>query len=174
MAEKHPKIASTPNEKVTSPQGECREGKAKDMSRARVVISIQVPAQEVWEAVREFNRVEKFLPSVASCTVEGSGVGARRICTLQDGSKVFERLVTLDEQNRLLRYSVTQSHLPFESYLGTVSVTDSGNNTCEIDWSSTFDAVGLPETQVVAMIESMYIQTIKGLESYIKRLLNGN
>ena len=167
-------IDNTPNGKVTSPQSERRLEKAKDMSRARVIISIQAPAQEVWEAIREFNRVEKFLPAVASCTVEGSGVGARRICTLQDGSKVFERLVTLDEQNRVLRYSVTQSHLPFESYLGAVSVKDSGNDTCEIDWSSTFDAVGLPEAQVIAMIEGLYIQDIEGLESYIKRLLAGN
>ena len=106
-------IDNTPDEKATSLQGERRSGKAKDMSRARVIISIQAPAQEVWETIRDFNRIEKFLPAVASCTVEGSGVGARRVCTLQDGSKVFERLVTLDEQHRVLRYSVTQSRLPY-------------------------------------------------------------
>jgi len=58
----------------------------------------------------------------------------------------------------------TQSRLPFESYLGTVRVTDSGNDTCEIDWSSTFDAVGLPEVQITAMIEDLYVQAIEGLE----------
>lgn len=157
-------IDSVNDEKVTSLQSERRSRKAKEMSRARVIISIQAPAQEVWEAIREFNRVEKFLPTVASCTVEGSGVGARRICTLQDGSNVFERLVTLDERNRVLRYSVTQSRLPFESYLGTVRVTDSGHDRCAIDWSSTFDPVGLPEAQVIAMIEDLYVQAIEGLE----------
>ena len=134
------------------------------MSRARVVRSIDAPAGEVWETLREFNRVEKFLPAIASCIVEGSGVGARRICALQDGSKIFERLVTLDEHNRVLRYSVTQSRLPFESYLGTVRITDSGDDTCEVDWSSTFDAVGLPEAQVIAMIVDLYEQAIEGLE----------
>ena len=157
-------IDITHNEKVTSPQLRRRLGNAKDMSQARVIISIQAPAREVWETIRKFNRVEKFLPAVASCIVEGSGVGARRICTLQDGSKVFERLVTLDEQKQVLRYSVTQSHLPFESYLGTVKVTDSGDDTCAVEWSSTFDAVGLPEAEVTAMIEDLYAQAIEGLE----------
>ena len=157
-------IDDTHNEKVTSPQRGRRSGKAKDMSQARVVISIQASAQEVWKTIRGFNRVEKFLPAVASCIVEGLGVGARRICTLQDGSKVFERLVTLDEQKQVLRYSVTQSRLPFESYLGVVRVADSGNEMCEIDWSSTFDAIGMPEAQVIAMIEDLYIQAIEGLE----------
>lgn len=134
------------------------------MSQARVVRSIDAPAKEVWKTLRDFNRVEKFLPAVASCAVEGSGVGARRVCTLQDGSKVFERLVTIDEQEWMLRYSVTQSQLPFESYLGTIKVRDLGNRKCQIDWSSTFDPIGMPEAQVIGMIESMYSESIEGLE----------
>ena len=134
------------------------------MSQARVVRSINAPAKEVWKTLRDFNRVEKFLPAVASCTLEGTGVGARRVCTLQNGSKVFERLVTIDETERILRYSVTQSLLPFESYLGTIKVRDIGNHKCQIDWSSTFDPTGIPESQVVGMIESMYLESIEGLE----------
>ena len=134
------------------------------MSRAQVVRSIDAPAHEVWKTIREFNRVEMFLPAVATCTVHGSGIGARRICKLQDGSKIFERLVTLDEKERMLRYSVTQSLLPLESYLGTIKVRDLGNRRCEIDWSSTFEPVGMSEAQVIAMIEFMYSQSIEGLE----------
>lgn len=160
---------NSPNEKVTSLQSERRLGKAKDMSRAHVIRRIHARAEEVWETIREFDRVQKFLPSVASCTVEGSGVGARRICTLQDGTKVFERLVTLNEKKRMIRYSIIQSHLPFDSYLGTIRVRGLGQHKCEIEWSSTFDAVGVPEAQVVAMIEDLYVQAIKGLEKFHRK-----
>ena len=158
MADKEFKEKIVP---LLSPQPQSTEDV---MSQARVVRAINAPAKEVWKTLRDFNRVEKFLPAVASCTVEASGVGARRVCTLQDGSKVFERLVTIDEKERILRYSVTQSLLPFESYLGTIKVRDLGNHKCQIDWSSTFDPTGVPEAQVIGMIESMYSESIEGLE----------
>lgn len=134
------------------------------MSRARVTRSINAPANEVWKTLCDFNRVEKFLPAVASCTVYGSGVGARRVCTLQDGSRIFERLVTLNQKDRVLRYSVTQTLMPFQSYLGMIEVRDLGGRRCEIEWSSSFEAVGTPRELVTGMIESMYSQSIEGLE----------
>ncbi len=152
------------NARVAPPKS-CRSQSAEDvMSQARIVRSIDAPAQEVWETLRDFDGVDEYLPSVASCAVEGSGIGARRVCTLQDGSRVFERLVTIDEQKRTLRYSVTQSQLPFESYLGTITVRDLGERKCRIDWSSTFDPIGMPEAQVISMIESMYSEAVEGLE----------
>ena len=153
-----------PDEKNGPHRGPHPQNTKEVMSQARVVRSIHARAQEVWKTLRNFNRVEKFLPAVASCTVEGSGVGARRVCTLQDGSKVHERLVTLDEKDSVLRYSVTQSHLPFQSYLGMIRVRDLGAGECEVEWSSTFEAVGMSKAQVTAMIEFMYSQNIEGLE----------
>ena len=152
------------NEEITPSRGTLPRKKDNVMSRAQIVRSIDAPAEEVWKTLCEFNRVEKFLPEVAACTVYGSGIGARRVCILQDGSKVFERLVTLDEKERMLRYSVTQSLLPFESYLGTITVRDLGNRKCQIDWSSTFDPIGMPEAQVISMIEFLYSESIEGLE----------
>lgn len=153
-----------PNERITPDRGAPPPNEDKVMSRAHVIRTINARAEEVWETLREFNRVQKFLPLVASCTVEGYGVGARRVCTLQDGTKVFERLVTLNEKKRVIRYSIVQSHLPFESYLGTIKVRDVGHHKCEIEWSSTFDVVGASEAQVVAMIEDRYSQSIGRLE----------
>ena len=152
------------NKESTPSRGTLPRKKDNVMSRAQIVRSIDAPAEEVWKTLCEFNRVEKFLPEVAACTVYGSGIGARRVCILQDGSKVFERLVTLDEKERMLRYSVTQSLLPFESYLGTITVRDLGNRKCQIDWSSTFDPIGMSEAQVISMIEFLYSESIEGLE----------
>ncbi len=153
-----------PTERITPVEGAPQPNVDNGMSRARVIRTISARAEEVWETIREFNRVQKFLPSVASCIVERSGVGARRVCTLQDGTKVIERLVTLNETKRLIRYTIVQTRLPFESYLGTIKVRDLGPHKCQIEWSSTFDAVGAPEAQVVALIEDLYLQSIEGLE----------
>lgn len=160
----NPVTHKEPNRRITSLQGALPPKKGDFLSRAQVVRSIDAPANEVWNTIREFDSVETFHPAVATCTVHGSGIGARRVCTMQDGSKVFERLVTLDEKGRTLRYSVTQSPLPLESYLGTIKVRDLGNRKCEIAWSSTFDPVGVSEKEVISMIESMYSHSIEGLK----------
>ena len=153
-----------PNEGITVDRAAPALSEANAMSRAHVIRTISARAEEVWKTIQEFNRVQKFLPLVASCTVDGYGVGARRVCTLQDGTKIFERLVTLNEKKRVIRYSIVQSHLPFESYLGTIEVRDLGHCKCEIEWSSTFDVVGVSEARVVAMVEDMYSQSIGRLE----------
>jgi len=59
--------------------------------------------------------------------------------------------------------------LPVENYLGTVKVTDLGNDRCEVEWSSTFEPKGLPEEEVSKMINDVYVSAIDGL----KKLHNG-
>jgi len=59
--------------------------------------------------------------------------------------------------------------LPLENYLGTVKVKDLGNERCEVEWSSIFEPKGMPEEEVVKMINDIYVSAIDGL----KKLHNG-
>jgi len=95
-------------------------------------------------------------------------LGAKRTCTVgtPDGKegKINEEITNFDENAKSLTYEITGfSPFPFENYKGTVKVADAGNNTCEIEWSGTFDAKG-PEDEVTKMMNDVYISAINGLK----------
>lgn len=132
---------------------------------------VNASADEVWRTLREFKHVESFLPVVASSTVEGSGVGCIRTCNLRDGvfpgitdAKTVERLESLDEQTRTLRYSLISGPLPVESYVATMKVRDLGDSRCEVEFSGSFEPKGVPQTELAKMIEQVYSMGLDGLK----------
>jgi len=63
------------------------------MAEVSVKQTIHVLAESVWETLRGFDGIDRYLPDVvASCSVEGVGAGAKRTCVLQNGLQLSERL----------------------------------------------------------------------------------
>ncbi|MFB3048098.1 MAG: SRPBCC family protein, partial [Nitrosopumilaceae archaeon] len=66
--------------------------------------TINAQADKVWDTLKSFDYVEKYNPLVQKTEVEGSGVGATRICTFSqpDGStgKLSEKIESLDESQK--------------------------------------------------------------------------
>jgi len=61
------------------------------MSSVSMSTPLGAPAAAVWGTIRDFNAFSKFLPLIATSTMNGSGVGAVRNLTLQDGAEVIRR-----------------------------------------------------------------------------------
>ncbi len=138
------------------------------MTNVSVKGTINASADDVWKTVSSFRDIEKYLPVVKSSVTEGSGLGAKRICTVAtpDGkeAKINEEVTNFDENAKSLTYEIAGfSPFGFENYKGTVKVVDAGNNTCEIEWSGTFDAKG-PEDEVTKMMNDVYTSAINGLK----------
>jgi carbon monoxide dehydrogenase subunit G len=138
------------------------------MTNVSVKGTINASADDVWKTVSSFRDIEKYLPVVKSSVTEGSGLGAKRTCTVAtpDGkeAKIDEEVTDFDENAKSLTYKIAGfSPFPFENYKATVIVTDAGNNTCEIEWSCTFDAKG-PEAEVTKMMNDVYVAGIDGLK----------
>ncbi len=138
------------------------------MTHVLVKGTINASADDVWKTVSSFSEIEKYLPLVKSSVTEGSGLGAKRTCTIgtPDGkeAKFNEEVTNFDENTKSLTYeSAGFSPFPFENYKGTVKVVDAGNNTCEIEWSGTFDAKA-PEDEVTKMMNDVYTSAINGLK----------
>ena len=134
---------------------------------------INASADDVWKTISSFSEIEKYIPLIKSSVTEGSGLGTKRTCTIAtpDGNeaKINEEITNFDENAKSLTYEITGfSPFPFENYKATVKVTDAGNNTCEVEWSCTFDAKG-PEAEVTKMMNDVYVAAIDGL----KKLHNG-
>ena len=143
------------------------------MTNVVVKDTINAAADEIWKTLSSFRDVEKYIPLVKSSTVEGSGVGAKRTCIIPSESggeeKIEEEIKSFDDDAKTFSYSITSSPMPLENYLSTVKVKDLGNGRCEVEWSSTFEPKGMPEEEVVKMINDIYVAAIDGL----KKLHNG-
>ena len=143
------------------------------MTNVVVKDTINAAADEIWKTLSSFRNVEKYIPLVKSSTVEGSGVGAKRTGIIPSESggeeKIEEELKSFDNDAKTFSYSITSSPMPLENYLSTIKVKDLGNGRCEVEWSSTFEPKGMPEEEVVKMINDIYVAAIDGL----KKLHNG-
>lgn len=139
------------------------------MAQVSVMVTIQAEAAEVWQKVKDFPGVVRWLPGIASLTPTGAGVGALRTVTFKDGTRVVERLESLDEAARTLSYTILESTLPLEGCVASLTVRDLGPRGCEVAWYSTFGAKGAPEQEVAALLEKNYRQALARLSRLCAR-----
>jgi len=138
------------------------------MTHVSVKGTINASAENVWRTVSSFREIEKYFPLVKSSVTEGSGLGTKRTCTIagQPGkdATINEEITDFDENAKSLTYEIVGfAPFPFENYKGTIKVADAGNNTCDLEWSCTFDAKG-PEAEVAQMMNDIYTSGINGLK----------
>jgi hypothetical protein len=111
---------------------------------------VPASAAEVWSAMRDFNGLPGWHPTIegSELTAGGSGaeVGALRRLTLADGGVVVERLLVLDDADRSCTYEIVESPFAVRRYVSTfrvAPVTDSGQ--AFVEWWSEYDADGPDE-----------------------------
>ena len=127
-------------------------------------IEIPVPADVVWQTVRDFGAIDEYVPPITNAELSGEGVGAERTLTLADGGQVVERLEERDDTARTLRYTIVDAPLPVTNYEGTMSVEATGDAACEVTWASEFDVVDAPEGEVAATFAELYTAGLEGLK----------
>jgi hypothetical protein len=112
---------------------------------------LAVPADVVWDAVRDFGALhERLAPGfVVGSTIEDDV----RVITFVTGAVARERMVSLDDDNRRLVYSVTESALGLVHHQSSVEVVEaqSGNGS-RIEWTTDFLPEDVGDT-VDAMME---------------------
>ncbi len=138
------------------------------MAEVKVTKVVDVRAQDAWNAIRSIGGLDRWFPVIAKCSVQGQGVGARRVCELANGVTLFEKVEQIDDAGRVFKYSITDSPLPIRNYLGTVKVHDAGGGKSEITWSAKFDVADDHRDEMVGMLSGAFADGIKGLESDLK------
>ena len=131
------------------------------MIHVSVKDTINASADTVWGTVGAISNVEQYIPMITSSTVQGSGLGAKRTCVVanekgEEMGKIEEDIVGFDDDARMYSYTITSSPFPVEDYIGTVKVTDLGNDSCELEWSSKCEAKDMPEEEVHKMLQGVY------------------
>ena len=130
--------------------------------------TINAPSDKVWDTLKSFSFVEKYLPIVQKTEVEGTGVGATRVCTiaLPDGStgKLFEKIENLDESQKTISISLIEGPLPTTDAIFTTKVNALDGNKTELDISSTAEPKGISEDDLRDNFLSIYKMIAEGLE----------
>ncbi|MDH3610391.1 MAG: SRPBCC family protein [Nitrosopumilus sp.] len=70
---------------------------------------INANSEKIWNTLRSFDKVERYMPIVTKTTVEGIGQGAKRICDVNMGTQSFkiqETLEVVDDPNHSLIVSI--------------------------------------------------------------------
>jgi len=117
---------------------------------------INASANDVWNTIRSFEAVERYVPIITSSTVKGSGTGAQRTCSVQFGDqkgKILEIIDNLDDENKILQFSIVEAPLPFQGVQLNMQVKTLDKTKSEFQvWSELNDEQVQPIQEVFQMI----------------------
>jgi hypothetical protein len=108
---------------------------------SRQSIRINAPPDAVWAVVGDFNGSPRWLPLVEHSEIvigTNNQVGAIRLITRRDGTKVTERLLDHDPQAMRMAYTYIDGAVRASDYFPVLSVKDAGGGTSIVEWSATF------------------------------------
>ncbi len=104
---------------------------------------VDLSADTVWEEVRHFDRVLRWIPGGAESTIEvnGEGVGAVRDIELSTQGYVQHRLVAYDDEQRMFSYELTAGKpIGMQDYTVVATVTPIDSDHCTIRWAGKMTA----------------------------------
>ncbi|MBW3097537.1 SRPBCC family protein [Pseudohoeflea coraliihabitans] len=149
------------------------------MTRVVETAIVNVPIDTLWHWLRDFNSHVEWHPAIATSAIEDDApsdeVGAVRSFSLQDGGRLREQLLQLDDQARELTYCLLDSPLPLYNYVATIRlrpVTDPAHQGGATfwEWRSTFDPPPERRAELSALVaKDIYRAGMRGLETHIRK-----
>jgi len=141
------------------------------MPQAEVNVNRRVSVEPglVWNTIAAGDGLEKWLPVITQCRLEGSGAGAIRYCTMANGAQLKERILEVDHAHRVFRYSIEEHPLPARNLRGKVEIRDLGDGTTTVSWGATFDVEPPYRSELEGMFRDVYEQAIQGLETFLRK-----
>lgn len=118
-------------------------------------ITLNASPADVWAVVGGFGSLHKWHPWFVATTLSNEDDGLHRMIATGDGTWFYEKLEGYSRSDMTLSYSIVDTEVPIKNYLSTVKVTSSGGGST-IAWSSTFDANGMPDDDLVKLIIDAY------------------
>jgi hypothetical protein len=120
----------------------------------RPYASAVIPAsvEQVWALARDFDGLPAWHPAIEASSLDsgtGAEVGAVRRLTLGDGGVVVERLLRLDDVDRVCTYEILESPFAVRRYVATFTfapVTDTGQAFGQ--WWAEYDAEAADEAEL--------------------------
>ncbi len=102
--------------------------------------TLNASPNKVWDLLKTGEAVDKWFPFIKTCKLEGEGVGAKRICSTEDGKTLEESILAIDHENMVFKYSIDNHtmDMPTENIQGTMQIKNQDGKT-QLDWEVSFD-----------------------------------
>ncbi|GAB2472093.1 SRPBCC family protein [Jatrophihabitans fulvus] len=133
---------------------------------------IPAPIDRVWAVVRDFDRLPAWHPAIGTSTLESGSdgqCGSVRRLTLGDGGVVTERLVSLDDDEHRLVYTIIECPFAVRRYVSTMHlspITETGETFME--WFAEYDGDAADEEQLNALFgDGVFGGGLKGLKRHL-------
>jgi carbon monoxide dehydrogenase subunit G len=126
------------------------------VGKGQAAIDIDGSADAVWAVVGDFGGIGDWMPGIESCRVEGED---RILVTM--GMTITERLVSKDDDARILTYSVTDG-APVETHQGVITVTAAGAGS-HVTWN-----VDATPDEMAELMAAIYQQALDALKSHVE------
>lgn len=136
------------------------------MQFVSVVKQLDVPASAVWDLISQGGGVDRWIPMIASCRLDGQGAGARRVCTTADGHTIDETIETVDHATRVFQYRIARLDLlPIEDVMATVHVSEGPDGHARVLWLANYELRDPGAADAVrAGLAEVYASGLAGLE----------
>jgi len=128
------------------------------MAETHAETQIARDADEVWKVFGDFQGIKNWFPGINECRADGPEC---RIITMGPGMEITETVLSRDDANRTLTYSVASALLNANKYETTIKVTPNGDGAC----TATMDAVLDPDS-LADLIGPVYEQAVQGLAQH--------
>ena len=137
-------------------------------------VEIKLNPDQAWEIVKGFSALHHWHPGFTNTELtQGTNgrVGALRVATMAHGPRVSDELLQYSEQSKSYRYRMVASSLPYDDYLGAISVRGKGKKSI-VTWKVRFNrkssAISVTDADVTLMIDHL----VKVGLTNLKRIAN--
>jgi Polyketide cyclase / dehydrase and lipid transport len=114
--------------------------------------------------IGRFNALGQWHPMVKRSETKGAGKGAVRRLKLIGGGTQVERLEHVSEAEHVYLYTVVASPLPVIHCVAEIRVSDRGDGTSIVEWSSNFVPAGALEGEAAKALRDVYAAGLDNLK----------
>ena len=140
--------------------------------RATRSVEVNLKSDQAWEIVKDFSALHHWHPGFTDTELtQGTNgrPGAFRVATMADGLRISDELLQYSEKSKHYRYRMVASSLPYDVYLGTISVHGKGKKSI-VTWKVSFKRKSSASTFTDADVNLMIDHLVEVGLANLKRI----
>lgn len=101
------------------------------MATIRTSIDLEVPIEEAWDKIADLGGVTAMISFLVDAEVDGD----RRVCTMADGGKLEEEIISVDPSLHRVAYTITDSPFGFTFHAAAMELVPTPRG-CRFVWTT--------------------------------------
>ena len=100
------------------------------MASINLKTTLAVSADDLWAEVKDVGGISGMLEVITESSLDGD----QRSCTMADGGQLSETIISIDDENKRVAYTITDSPFPIQAHAASMQVTDAGGGKSTFQW----------------------------------------